>query len=68
MGAGGAVGIVAALVVGRLLSTILFEIAPADPLSAIVTVAILVVIGIVAVCIPAQHASRVDPMQALRTD
>jgi putative ABC transport system permease protein len=66
--AGGAVGLAAALVVGRLLGAILFQTAPADPLSAMATVAILVVIGIAAICIPAQRASQVDPMTALRAE
>lgn len=66
--AGGAAGLAGALLVGRLLGAILFETTPADPLAAMVTVAVLVVIGIAAVCIPAQRASQVDPMQALRAE
>ena len=66
--AGGTGGLAAALVVGRLLGAILFQTAPADPVSAIVAVAILGVVGIAAICIPAQRASRVDPMAALRAE
>ena len=65
---GGAVGLAGALVAGRLLNAILFETAPTDPLSAVVSVAVLVVIGIAAVCVPAQRASQVDPMAALHAE
>ncbi len=66
--AGGIVGLAGALVAGRLLNAILFETAPTDPLSAVASVAVLVVIGVAAVCIPAQRASQVDPMAALRAE
>jgi predicted permease len=66
--AGAAVGLAGALVAGRLLGAILFQTAPADPFSVVVTTAVLVVIGIAAVCIPAQRASEVDPMVALRAE
>ena len=68
VGAGVLVGIVAALAVGRLLSTILFDIAPADPTSAAFTLLLLVLIGLGAACIPALRATRVDPIEVLRAE
>ncbi len=66
--AGAVVGLLGALVVGRLLRSILFQTAPADPLSALTTLALLLVIGVAAVWLPALRASKVDPMDALRAE
>ena len=65
---GAAIGIVAALIVGRLLGSILFQTTAADPLSVGATVLVLVVCGIAAVVIPAYRASKVDPVVALRAE
>jgi len=62
------IGIVAALAVGRLLSAILFEVTPADPLSVAVSVAMLGLLGLGAACIPALRASKVDPVEVLRAE
>jgi ABC-type antimicrobial peptide transport system permease subunit len=65
---GASIGIVAALAVGRLLGAILFDVTPADPLSATVAFAMLVLVGLGAACIPALRASRVDPIEVLRAE
>jgi ABC-type antimicrobial peptide transport system permease subunit len=62
------IGIVAALAVGRLLSAILFEVTPADPLSVAVSIAMLGLLGLGAACIPALRASKVDPVEVLRAE
>jgi predicted permease len=66
--AGSLLGVGAALALTRTLSSLLFEISPLDVMSFTAGVALL---GIVALCgcvIPAWRASRVDPMDALRTE
>ncbi len=68
VGAGVLMGIVAAFAVGRLLSTILFDVAPADPLSAAFTLLLLALIGLGAACIPAFRATLVDPVEVLRAE
>ncbi|MHB8617826.1 MAG: ADOP family duplicated permease [Candidatus Acidiferrales bacterium] len=60
------IGIVASLFAARWMSSLLFGIEPADPLT-FVTVAILLALVALAACwIPARRAMRVDPMVALR--
>jgi predicted permease len=68
VGVGAGIGIVAALAVGRLLSAILFDVTPADPLSAAVAFAMLVLVGFGAACIPALRASKTDPIEVLRAE
>jgi ABC-type antimicrobial peptide transport system permease subunit len=68
VGAGVLVGIVAALAVGRLLSTILFDIAPADSMSVAFSLLLLALIGLGAACIPALRATRVNPVEVLRAE
>ncbi len=68
VGTGVLVGMVAALAVGRLLSAILFDIAPADPMSAAFALLLLASIGLGAACIPALRATRVDPVEVLRAE
>jgi predicted permease len=62
------VGLGLALVAGRVLSTILFEVSPADPISLAVAVAVLSVAAFLACFLPARRATRVSPLNALRTE
>ena len=52
----------------RLLAKLLFEVSPADPISMIGSALLLLAVALVAAYIPARHATRVDPVQALRAD
>ncbi|MEP7116539.1 MAG: FtsX-like permease family protein, partial [Acidobacteriota bacterium] len=63
---GVAVGVPAAVGLGRLVSTQLYGITPNDPWLALSTMAMLAVVSAAAGFIPAHRASRVDPNLALR--
>jgi predicted permease len=65
---GVAVGIVLAVAAGRLIASLLYDIAPGNPV-VIATVSLtLLVAAAVATVIPAFRAARVDPIAALRAD
>ena len=59
---------VGALVAGRVLSVIISQTAPSDPLIFASVAALFVLSGIVACLIPARRATTVDPLIALRAD
>ena len=59
-------GVAAAFGLTRLLSSILFQVQPRDPLVFLVAPTVLVGVALVAVWLPAIRASRVDPIHALR--
>jgi predicted permease len=65
-------GIVAGLalfaLVARFIRSLLFGVAPGDPLTLIVVALVLLVIAALASWIPARRAARVDPMMALRAE
>jgi predicted permease len=61
-----AVGIPAAMALGRTVSSQLYGIQPNDPRMAAWTVLLLTVVSAVAGLIPAHRASRIDPILALR--
>jgi putative ABC transport system permease protein len=61
-----AIGIPAAVLLGRYVATQLYGIQPNDPLIATSTVTLLTVVSIAAGMIPAHRASRIDPILALR--
>lgn len=64
---GGAVlGVAGAVAAGSVLRAFLFSVAPADPLTALLTLAGLALVGLVASVLPARQASRVDPATVLR--
>jgi predicted lysophospholipase L1 biosynthesis ABC-type transport system permease subunit len=66
--AGTAAGVGAALLMSRLLVTLLFEISPADPVTLLGVCVVLLTVAVLAAYLPAQRATRIDPMRALRTD
>ena len=65
-----AIGVPAATIVGRLasrqLTPMLFGLTPADPVSIVAATALLAFVAFAASVVPAQRASRVDPIVALR--
>jgi len=66
--AGLGLGVVGAIAVTRVLSSVLYGISPTDPLSFLTVSLALTMVAIVASYVPARWATRVDPMQALRSE
>jgi ABC-type antimicrobial peptide transport system permease subunit len=59
-------GVAGALALGRLLTSLLFEVSPADPLTISAVIVALASVAAFACTVPALRATRVDPMTALR--
>jgi ABC-type antimicrobial peptide transport system permease subunit len=59
-------GILGAFVLTRLLSSLLYEVKPADPLTFVVVAVVLGAVSLIASYVPAWRAARVNPMVALR--
>ena len=70
--AGLAIGVPAAWIAGRLasriLSPLLYQITPTDPITIAIAVGVLVLVAMIAGLLPARRAVRIDPMIALRTE
>ena len=62
------VGGIASLFLSGLLSGLLFEVEPIDPISFLGSAFVLILVSITASLIPAWRATQVDPMVALRSD
>jgi predicted permease len=66
--AGLAVGLAAAVGLGRFIETMLFDTRPADPLTLEAVGAVFLTVAMAACLIPALRAARAHPMAALRQD
>lgn len=66
--AGIGAGVIAAAGAARGIESLLYGVAPFDPLTYVGVAALLVVVSFVACCAPAFRAARVDPTIALRSD
>jgi ABC-type antimicrobial peptide transport system permease subunit len=64
--AGLVLGVPAALLGGRLISSQLFGLSATDPLTLVVAAIVLTVVAMLAGYLPARRASRVNPLNALR--
>jgi ABC-type antimicrobial peptide transport system permease subunit len=66
VGIGLLIGIVAALALSQLISSILYKVSATDPLSIITGVLVLALVALIACVLPALRATRIDPITALR--
>jgi ABC-type antimicrobial peptide transport system permease subunit len=60
------IGAVVALALGRVMSNLIFQVRPSDPLTFIAVAVLLGIVAFLASVIPAYRAAKVDPMKALR--
>jgi predicted permease len=67
-GIGLAVGLAGALIMSRLLSSLLFRVSPTDPPTFAVGMVVLSAVAVLAAALPARRAARTDPMVALRNE
>jgi cell division protein FtsX len=66
--AGIGLGVASALALMRMISSLLFGVTPYDPVTFAVVSLGLTSVAMVACCVPAARAARVDPMLTLRTE
>jgi ABC-type antimicrobial peptide transport system permease subunit len=63
-----ALGLAGAFAASRILTNLLFEVKPNDPLTYVTVSAILALVALAACYIPARRAAKVDPLVALRQE
>jgi ABC-type antimicrobial peptide transport system permease subunit len=62
------IGVAAPLMFTKLLASMLYGVAPADPVALAVTSTVLMSVAMLACYIPARRATRVDPLVAFHSD
>jgi ABC-type antimicrobial peptide transport system permease subunit len=60
------IGVLAAFMLTRLMSNMLYKISPRDPLAFGSAIAVITIASLAACFFPAWRATRIDPVQALR--
>ncbi len=68
LGIGAAAGLLLAVAAGQLLSSIVYQASPRDPVVLAAVAATIVAVGAVASWAPARRSLRTQPIEALRTD
>ena len=63
---GALAGAVAALLLTRVMASMLYGTSPADPITYIAVLAVLLLVALAACWIPASRAARLNPVDALR--
>ena len=67
-GIGLGLGVAGALALTRLMSALLFDTSPSDPTTYLVVVVVLGSIALIASCLPALRAARIDPALSMRAE
>jgi putative ABC transport system permease protein len=68
VGMGLALGVVGALGLSHLASSLLFGVEPTDPLCFVGSAGLLLAVAVLACVVPARRATTIEPMRALRAD
>ncbi len=67
-GTGVGIGLLLSLGLTRLMSSLLFEISTLDPVAYLTSTPLLLLVSLLACYLPAFRASRVDPLQVIRSE
>ena len=62
------IGLIGALALSQALASVLFEVQAQDPITFALVGVVLAGVALIACFVPARHASRIDPLAALRYD
>jgi len=65
---GVAIGLAAALALGRVVASLVYGVRPTDPLTFVSVAALLLVVGLLATVLPAYRATQVEPTRTLREE
>ena len=60
------IGLLLGVLISRLLAAVLIDVSPFDPLALAMVSLFLTLVAVLAVLLPARHATKVDPLVALR--
>ena len=67
-GVGVVVGLVVAAALGRLMSSLLFGVAPMDPAAYAAAIGVILAAAALASYLPARRAATIDPVETLRAE
>ncbi len=65
---GAVVGLVAAMALGRLMSSLLFGVGPTDPIAYVTALGVTIAAAALASYVPARRAATIDPIETLRAE
>jgi ABC-type antimicrobial peptide transport system permease subunit len=68
LGAGIGLGLLASMLVSRLIQGLLFGVAPVDPATFLAVSLVMATVGLAACAVPAIRAARLNPLVAMRAD
>ena len=67
-GAGIVVGVIGAFGLSRLTASLLYGVSPSDPVTYVAVAGVIALVAVAACVVPTRRATRVDPLEAIRTE